>query len=376
MLSGICFYFGVVVLSFAIFVGVEDYIRNKEWRSMCSNLKLGEEYVKEGEDLDIAAVVAILEPYMDSRLNGTLDEHPIHCQCLYGTLSVDANIKDHLQVGLFKKPGMSFSTHIRTGHNSFDPDSDPKISSIAVKVHAKGLGPRIDISDYPLKLQELNKDKQDFIFLSTDSLSIASKVLDLKSLHEWQMWGGMVGAMVYFVCRPTAFFAFLQVLIRGQSITIPFLVKHNTVMPSRFGGNTTAAKFILKPCVEEVMPSAPSGAKYFIKDMSNEYTLNKGVCMNMFVQRQVDSCKNPIETIVKTWDESIAPLEKVATLNVPKGTESSDNCEFTTFNPWYGLEEHRPLGFIGRARKAIYKEGAILRMKKSLKCPFFKGDMK
>jgi len=186
----------------------------------------------------------------------------------------------------------------------------------------------------------------------------------------------MVGVMIFLVRRPTALFKLLQALIRGQSITIPFLTKHNTVMPSRFGDNTTAAKFVLKPCIEEVMPSAPSGAKYYIKDMSNEYTLNNGVCMDMFVQLQVDPCKTPIETLGKAWDESIAPLEKVATLTVPKGTENSENCEFTTFNPWYGLEEHRPLGFIGRTRKAVYKEGAFLRMKKSPKCPFFKGEMK
>lgn len=387
MLSGICFYVSVLVVILSIFVGIEDTYRNYEWRSMCSNLTLGEEYVKEGEDLEIAQVVATLEPYMDSRLNGTLDDpnpealgkriqHPVHWQCLHGTVTVDADIKDHLKVGIFKKPGMSFPTHIRTSHNNFDPDSDPKISSISIKLHVGKLGPRLDISEYPAQLQDLNKDTQDFIFMSADSIPIASKVLDLKSLHEYQIWGGLPGVLLFLAGRPTAFIKFLILIFQGKSITIPFLWKHNTVMPSRYGGNTTAAKFILKPCVEKVMPSAPSGKSRFIKEMSNEYTLNNGVCMDMFVQFQVDPCQTPIETVDITWDESIAPLEKVATLTVPKGTESSEDCEFTTFNPWYGLEEHRPLGFIGRMRKAIYMESAFLRMKKSPTCPFFKGAMK
>jgi len=179
------FYFGVLVLSFSIFVGVEDYIRNKEWRSMFSNLKLVEEYVKEGEDLDIGEVVAILESIIYSRLNGTLDDpnlkswakraiHPTHWQCLDGTHKVDADIKDHLQVGLFKKSGMSFSADTRTAHISFRADSDLKISLFSVKVHAKG-GPRIDISDYSLQLQKLNKETQDFTFVSHDTFRLLTK---------------------------------------------------------------------------------------------------------------------------------------------------------------------------------------------------------
>jgi len=190
------------------------------------------------------------------------------------------------------------------------------------------------------------------------------------------MWGGMPGVTLLLASKPTAFFKFVRELLRGQSVTIPFLAKHYTITPSRYGGNTTAAKFVLKPCIEEEMPSAPSGKRKFIKELSNEYTLNNGVCMDMFAQLQVDPCKTPIETIDKVWDESVAPLEKIAKLTIPKGTESSENCEFTVFNPWYGLEEHRPLGFIGRLRKAVYKESTILRMKKSPMCPFFKGEMK
>jgi len=194
MLSGICFYFGVLVVCLAIFIGIEDSIRN-DWRSMCSNLKLGEEYVKEGEDLEIAEVVATIEPYMDARLNGTLDDpnpgdlgkriqHPVHWQCLEGTLTVDADIKDHLQAGIFRKPGMSFPAYIRTSHSSFDPDSDPKLSSIAMKLDVDRLGPRMDISDYPPFLQELSKNHQDFIFVSSPALPIAARPRDMKYLHE------------------------------------------------------------------------------------------------------------------------------------------------------------------------------------------------
>lgn len=79
---------------------------------------------------------------------------------------------------------MSFPTHIRTSHSNFDADSDPKISSIAIKLHVDGLGPRIDISEYPAQLQELSKNKQDFIFVSSPALPIGPSPIDLKSIHE------------------------------------------------------------------------------------------------------------------------------------------------------------------------------------------------
>jgi len=286
---------------------------------------------------------------------------------------VDANIEEHLQVGLFRNPGVSFSASIRTAHANFDPDSDPKISSLAMKVDAHGLGPRIDISDYPRELQDLNKDKQDFIFVSADSISFGARPLDLKTLHEYQMWGGIAGIMMYLLPRPTAFIKVLRTLLAGQSITVPFHEKHNTIMPARFGDNTTAARFILKPCIKEVMPPVPSGAKYFVTALSDEHVLRSGVCMDMYVQLQVDSCKTPIETVDVVWDESIAPLQKIAQFTVAKGTVSDKDCEFATFNPWYGLEEHRPLGFMARTRREVYKVGAMLRMKKSSSCPFFKN---
>jgi len=128
-------------------------------------------------------------------LNGTNDDpkpeglakrvqHPVAWQCIDGELTISDDIKEHLQVGLFKKPGNSFPVSIRTSHNNFDADSDPKISSIAVKVHADGLGPWIDISDYPQELQDLNSHKQDFVFVSTDFFPFGDRVIDSKYLLE------------------------------------------------------------------------------------------------------------------------------------------------------------------------------------------------
>jgi len=373
----------VLVVGISLFVGIEDHLRSKPWRTTCVGLDLGEEYVPDDEASDIEAVVATIDPFIKSRLNGTNDDpkpdglakrvqHPIGWQCIDGLLTVNADIEDDLRVGIFKEPGASFHTTIRTSHSNFDADNDPKTSAIALKVHVGGLGPRIDISDYPPRLQEMNLEKQDFVFVSADSISLGDRVLDFKSLHEYQMWGGIGGIFAYLTPRPTALFRTFSLLISGTGITIPFLTKHNTLTASRFGNNATAAKFVLKPCRDEKMPPSPPGAKFFVKDMSNAYVESNGVCMDMFVQMQVDSCKNPIETVSFAWDEDFAPLKKVAQLTVSKSIASQGNCEFMAFNPWYGLQEHMPLGYVSRLRRELYRESAFLRMKMSVSCPFFK----
>merc|ERR1712054_518032 len=100
--------------------------------------------------------------------------------------------------------------------------------------------------------------------------------------------------------------------------------------------------------------------------MQAEYVKSHGVCMDMFVQLHKDSCANPIEDLSQAWDEKASPLLPVAKLSVPKGTQGdTQSCETLTFNPWYGLAAHQPLGYIGRARREIYKEAAMLRLMKN-----------
>merc|ERR1711907_110320 len=100
--------------------------------------------------------------------------------------------------------------------------------------------------------------------------------------------------------------------------------------------------------------------------MQAEHVTLHGACMDMFAQLHQDPCATPIEDLTQAWNEKTSPLVPVARLNVPKGTQSdTQSCETLTFNPWYGLAAHQPLGYIGRARREIYKEAAMLRLMKN-----------
>jgi hypothetical protein len=83
------------------------------------------------------------------------------------------------------------------------------------------------------------------------------------------------------------------------------------------------------------------------------------------VQFQTDPYKMPIEDPGITWDESVSPFRKVATLSIPAQIfDTPEQREFgdnLAFNPWRCLPEHRPLGGISRARRQVYQALATFR---------------
>lgn len=66
----------------------------------------------------------------------------------------------------------------------------------------------------------------------------------------------------------------------------------------------------------------------------------------------------PIEDPSVEWSVMRSPPIVLARIEIPmqdfSSRERSEQCENLTFNPWRALAEHRPLGGISRARRAIY----------------------
>jgi hypothetical protein len=74
----------------------------------------------------------------------------------------------------------------------------------------------------------------------------------------------------------------------------------------------------------------------------------------------------PIEDATVEWKEEDSPYVGVATIRIPKQTVAppdESRCEAAAFNPWHCLADHRPLGNMNRARRAIYP--ALSRLRQS-----------
>ena len=89
--------------------------------------------------------------------------------------------------------------------------------------------------------------------------------------------------------------------------------------------------------------------------------------MWFLMQKQGDPREFPIEDTLAIWDEEKSPFIRVARITVPRQTFGSpaqlEFCENLSFNPWHGLEAHRPLGGINRARRDEMKAISDLRLR-------------
>lgn len=90
-------------------------------------------------------------------------------------------------------------------------------------------------------------------------------------------------------------------------------------------------------------------------------TLAQGTAeFDVLVQLQTDPKTMPIEDPTVDWDNAPirSPWRKVATLRMLSQNPASDERlalgKELAFDPWHTLPEHRPLGGINRARRAIY----------------------
>jgi hypothetical protein len=85
---------------------------------------------------------------------------------------------------------------------------------------------------------------------------------------------------------------------------------------------------------------------------------------DFLVQFQVDAERTPIEDATVEWKEADAPWVPLGRIRIPRqqvAPPDTGSCEDVAFNPWHCLVDHRPLGNMNRARRAIYPALAQLR---------------
>jgi hypothetical protein len=84
------------------------------------------------------------------------------------------------------------------------------------------------------------------------------------------------------------------------------------------------------------------------------------------VQLCTDIEAMPVEDASVLWPDDISPHQPVATLRLPPQDAYSParrvyGDDVLSFNPWHGIQEHRPLGSIMRVRIAAYERSSARR---------------
>ncbi len=269
--------------------------------------------------------------------------------CVDAELTIPADLAAQLKVGLFAKPG-TYGARVRFANANSASDREVDIRGMAVKVRGvtgDNLTPGVS--------------EQDFVLNSYPVMMASDAKGFLEFLSAVEEHGFETGA--YFVRHPKV----LQILLKARKhhschLDIPYW----SATPYLFGPGR-AVKYRMWPTSAERSPEpGPRPSETYLADALIARLRDADATFELGVQFQTDAEKMPIEDAMEEWSERESPCQRVATLRIPKqrfdAAEQWQACEAMRFDPWHALADHRPLGGMNRARRAIYGAMAEYRM--------------
>ena len=315
-------------------------------------------------ETEIADAKALIETLSDTiraeYTNGGArrDAHPKAHGCVAATFTVDKEIPETLQVGIFK-PGISYATVIRFSNgspNAYGDDRSGDTRGMALKLTG--------VAGNKLFADPTNPDAQDLILISSPFFFVndsrgyteffqivdAGRTLPMIKIPFILGWQGSLNAYNML----------------SQKISNPLMTQYYSVTPYQLGlgDSREAVKYSARPCVA-VDPSIPADAgKNFLRAALRDSLAKGPACMEFLIQSR-GSTGLDVEDVITPWDEAEAPFVRVAeiTIDQQQFDTAAQNaaCEARSFNPWHALPEHRPLGTINRMRRVVYQAISDLR---------------
>jgi Catalase len=274
------------------------------------------------------------------------DAHPKSHGCVEASLAIFHDLPEALQQGIFANAA-SYPCWIRFSNGSSKLQAD-KIGD--------GRGMAIKV----MSVQGSRSGTQDFIMIN-------NPVFFVRNAADYVDFQKATNPLWFFLPSINPFRWRLHELICALGITRrkvsnPLNTQYWSMTPYLFGER--ACKFSCRPV----------GPRSRFEDRSNPDFLRRNMvaalassdaAFELCIQLQADPRTMPVEDPTILWRERLAPFVPVARLTIPKqafDTIERDNFgENLSFTPWHGLDAHRPLGGINRARRMVYETISELR---------------
>jgi len=204
----------------------------------------------------------------------------------------------------------------------------------------------------------------------------------------------LLGHDAFFAANPQQFFDFFDAVFSGhpsryllthlrgtwnilrgsKRYTNPLDVKWNSVTSYAVGEQVDGryehvVRYAVQSCAANSGENpSEENPDYLAQNLGKQ--LDGGTaCLDFFIQKQVDATGMPVENALVAWDQEESPFIKVARINIPSQSFTSEAqknfCENISFNPWHSLTVHKPLGGINRARKIVMKDVSDLRLQEN-----------
>jgi len=286
------------------------------------------------------------------------DAHAKAHGCVKAEVSVLKDLDPALRQGVFAEPGKTWQAVMRLSNGNAYPqfDSIRDARGMALKL--------LDVPGKQLLADQQTRAEQDFVMFSHPNFFV-SDVAEYAQNIGAQADGQKVLAF-FPSLDPRSWqvrHLFIALATLAPAPASPTQTTYYSVSPYKFG--TANAKFRVAPdpqsCPPYTLPKQNRDLPNFLRTALNQQLSTDRVpaCFVLQIQRQDTQKFMPIEDTSIEWKESDAPFETVAKVRVaPQDFDTPAlnlACDNQSFNPWFGVEAHRPVGGINRLRKAVYE---------------------
>ncbi|WP_460115461.1 catalase family protein [Pseudomonas sp. H2_D02] len=320
-----------------------------------------QEQIPPGESAMTQDIIQTAIRIVDQHREGTRylrDAHAKAHGCVMAEVQVPGDLPAPLRQGVFAEPGKTWQATIRLSNGNAYPqfDSLRDARGMAIKL--------LDVPGKQLLADRQSQGEQDFVMFNHPNFFV-SDVAEYRQNVAAQADGKK--AMAFFPSLDPRTWQIRHLFIALATLSpppaSPTQTTYFSVSPYKFG--EANAKFRVAPdpdsCPGYTLPPQNQDLPNFLRSALNQQLSTDRVpaCFVLQIQRQDPSKYMPIEDTSIEWNESDAPFETVARIKVPAQDFDTPKlnlaCDNQSFNPWFGIEAHRPIGGINRLRKAVYE---------------------
>lgn len=316
-----------------------------------------EEVIPENEAADIKTASDLSVNIVDA-LQTTYAARGVHAKghaCVKAQVTVNPDINQQLQHGVFAEPGKQYKAWIRfsnSGSNMANSDD-----------HAK------DARGMAMKLLNVGENlnggtTQEFIAHNSPAFFVTT-------VKDYNDFVATKGDPKYFIQGYNPFKWRVREL--WQLVTAYAAPPHSPLWTQYFSNTAYKlgphnVKFKMQSCQPLAKPAEQQADDPdFLKHTLAQELSAGSACMQLAVQLQNVTKQMPIEDATVLWKESDSHFIPVANIDILQQTfdtpEQQQFCENLSFSPWNALAEHRPVGALNRARKFVYEASSNYRHK-------------
>jgi len=320
-----------------------------------------EEQIPPGESAMAQDIIQTAVRIVDQHREGTRylrDAHAKAHGCVKAEVQILNDLTQELRQGVFSEAGKTWQATIRLSNGSAYPQLDSMRDARGMAIKLLG------VPGTQLLKEQQGRAEQDFVMFSHPNFFI-SDVAEYRQNIAAQADGKKV--MAFFPSLDPRSWQIRHLLIALATLSpppaSPTQTTYFSVSPYKFGNAN--AKFRVAPdpqsCPQYNLPPQNQSLPNFLRSALIQQLSTDRVpaCFVLQIQRQNPSRYMPIEDTSIEWRESDSPFETVAKIRIAAqdfDTPAQNlQCDNQSFNPWFGLEAHRPIGGINRLRKTVYE---------------------